>query len=157
MRKWMSLEERFWSKVLITADDDKCWLWTAAFHTRDYGWFRYKGKSTRANRVAWILPNYVIPDGMEICHSCDNTSCVNPKHLFLGTHEENMKDMMSKGRHRAFRGEAVGISKLKEPQVIEMRRKYAAGGITQRELGIKFEVSLDTVHAIINRKTWKHI
>lgn len=152
-----TLEERFWSKVIILADDNQCWLWTAFCQERGYGWFGYNGKSVRAHKIAWILPNYVIPDGMEICHSCDNPRCCNPKHLFLGTHKENMDDRDRKGRNINHKGEKHGNSKLTEKQVYEIRQYYAEGGITQLELAIQYEISLDTTHRIINRKVWKHI
>lgn len=88
--------ERFWNKVDKSGD---CWLWTASKTHQGYGYFRFDGKMCKAHRMAWLLVNGEIPNEMLVCHSCDNPSCVNPEHLWLGTNQENMDDMNKKGRH----------------------------------------------------------
>ena len=89
---------RFWSKVQKT---DGCWLWTGSRNrTWAYGRFRSGPgrRSVLAHRFAWELVHGPIPGGLFVCHHCDNPSCVNPEHLFLGTHTDNMRDMVNKGR-----------------------------------------------------------
>lgn len=87
--------ERFWSKVEKT---DGCWLWTAYLDERGYGTFGYKGKVHYAHRVSYELTKGPIPIGLHILHSCDNPACVNPAHLRTGTHTDNMRDKVERGR-----------------------------------------------------------
>lgn len=147
----------FWSRVAITADNNQCWLWVGGKDSNGYGLINLYGKNDRVHRVAWRYPNYIIPEGMEICHSCDNPACCNPKHLFLGTHKENMDDMNAKGRNVNVRGESVFTSKLTEFQVLEIRRRYAAGGITQKQLGIEYGIATINIWMIIHRRHWDHV
>lgn len=88
-------EQRFWAKVDKT---ETCWLWTGS--GRRYGHLNVDSKLVRAHRFAWALANGPIPEGLNICHSCDRGFCVNPDHLFLGTQKENVQDMHDKGRYR---------------------------------------------------------
>jgi hypothetical protein len=88
--------ERFWSKV---SKSDGCWLWIAYRDEKGYGAFGFKGKVQRAHRVAYELALGPIAPGMHVLHSCDNPSCVNPSHLRLGTHADNMRDRIERGRN----------------------------------------------------------
>lgn len=100
----ITIEERFWLRVMKT---DTCWIWNGWSGNKNYGRMSIydKGKMknipTLAHRVSWELHNGKIPHGIHVLHKCDNPPCVNPDHLFLGTHKDNMMDMSKKGRHRS--------------------------------------------------------
>lgn len=94
--------ERFWNRVDKTlghGPKGECWVWVAGHDGYGYGAIRYKGKSVVTHRVSWEMANGLIPDGMKVLHRCDNPPCVNPDHLFLGTHQDNMADMKEKKRY----------------------------------------------------------
>jgi hypothetical protein len=94
-----SLEERFWSKVR-RGTKFECWEWQAARNDDGYGLCRGGSRSIEgAHRVSWRLANGEIPEGQQILHRCDNRACVNPAHLFLGSQQDNIADMLAKGRH----------------------------------------------------------
>lgn len=147
-----SLEVRFWAKVCC---GDGCWEWTAYKDIRGYGHISSEGRVLRAHRVSWELHYGEIPEGLCVCHHCDNTSCVNPRHLFLGTRVDNMVDMVRKGRsaHPENRGENNPGAKLTKKQVEEIRRKCAEGK-TQRNLAEEFNVTFLSVSRIVNYKDW---
>lgn len=90
-----SLEERFWSKV---EKGDGCWEWAACKNSTGYGRFRVNGHTEFAHRVSWTLAHGPIPDGLFVCHHCDNPSCVRSDHLFIGSHKDNLRDAVKKGR-----------------------------------------------------------
>lgn len=112
---------------------------------------------SKAHRVAWDLTYGPIPDGMLVLHRCDNPSCVRPDHLFLGTQTDNMLDRKAKGRGNHRRGSRHGRAKLTEAQVLEIRSRYAAGDVTQTQLGDEYGVCHVVIGNIVRRRLWRHI
>lgn len=147
-----AFEGRFWSKVDRGGD---CWLWTANKLPHGYGAFAVARNQMRlAHRVAYILANGDIDASVCVLHACDNPSCVNPAHLRAGTHKDNTQDMLAKGRHA--HGERHGNRVLTEPEVLEMRRRYA-GGETLTAIARSMGRNVPTVLKIVKRKRWVHI
>ena len=152
--------ERFLAKVDKTGG---CWEWTAykrpllrGRHKGDpgYGLFWFRGKVAQAHRVAYTLFVGEIPDGLCVCHRCDNRGCVNPDHLFLGTVADNNKDKERKGRAYYLKGENHGSAKLTQGQVDQIRIELAEG-VSQRVLAKKYNVSWPSISYIKTGKTWK--
>lgn len=139
--------KRFWSKVDV-GEPDECWERQAYRLKRGYGLFRINYKSWLAHHVAWILTFGPIPKGLLVCHKCDNPSCVNPYHLFIGTQADNIQDAVRKGRMN---------TKLTEEDVLDIRKWYAEGGWTRQELADAFDISRSQVSRIIFRKQWSHL
>lgn len=136
--------ERFWPRVNRRGADE-CWPWQGARRAKSYGEVyapAVAGARQRyqAHRVAWVLTNGPIPDGMLVCHHCDNPPCCNPAHLFLGEHADNMRDKCAKGRGGYNRGERSGKAKLTREQVAAIRAldlsRYGSGVRAAREFGI---------------------
>jgi len=156
-------EERFWLMVDKRGPDD-CWPWAGCRLRHGYGHFNVNGRKTLAHRFSWSLVNGPIPDGNGwhgtcVLHRCDNPPCVNPAHLFLGTQADNIDDMIAKGRngYTGQRGEKHGMAKLTESQVIEIRRRYAIGNISQEKLAFELGVSQTTIGSIVRRDKWTHV
>jgi hypothetical protein len=151
----MSEDARFWSKV--SKSPDGCWEWTAGrLFEGDYGAYRYQGRTQRAHRVSWEMLFGKIPEGFVICHACDNPRCVRPEHLFLGTHKDNMQDMVRKGRARPLAGEHAPAAKLSKLDVSRIRRRYAKGKVSQAELAEEYALHPTQISRIINGRKWKH-
>lgn len=148
------LSERFWSKVSVQ-QKSKCWTWNGAKNNYGYGVLMVDGKSQKASRVAFFLRNGKWP--RHACHSCDNPICCNPDHIFDGTHQDNMTDMVLKKRHKADFGENHGGSVLTDSSVIQIRELYKIGNVSQSHLAKQFNCKQSTIWRVLNRKNWTHI
>lgn len=158
--KQQSIEDRFWSKVDKSRGNDACWNWTAKSGDSGYGSILVGGRGGLfpfAHRLAYQLTHGTIPDGLWVLHKCDNPSCCNPSHLFLGTHQENMRDRNTKGRQAHLKGESAGNHKLNTETVKYIRSRYDAGGISQLELAHEIGISLSAISQIVLGKTWKNV
>ena len=145
----------FWSKVTIT-DLFECWIWNASTDHCGYGMFTVDGKRKRTHRIAYEFSYGKIPEGKLVCHHCDTPACVNPLHLWLGTQQDNMTDMVSKKRQSALKGENNGRSKLTETKVLAIRALHTQG-MRQIDIAKQFDVAPSCIWRIVSRKQWKHI
>ncbi len=146
--------DRFWSKVKKTRT---CWVWTGGVGVSDYGRFSVtSNKEKSAHRMAWELANGPTPEGLQVLHTCDNKICVRLKHLFVGTHTDNMRDKKRKGRQYRPQGELHHRTKFSNEDVLQIRLLYKQG-FTQPQLATQFGVYPSTINRIVNNKRWKHI
>lgn len=143
-------EQRFWLKV---NKGPGCWEWTGACNTAGYGLLRVDQRSRGAHRYSYELHVGPIPAGLIVCHRCDNRRCVNPAHLFVGTYQDNMDDMKAKGRGVITRPRA----KLTDDQVREIRRAFARGDASQRQLARVYGVNQMAVSRLVRRETYGHV
>jgi len=149
-----TLAYRFWAKVKL---EEGCWEWQAAKTKDGYGSVGIAtSRSALAHRVVWELTRGPIPEGMYVCHHCDNPSCVRPSHLFLGTQTDNMRDAIEKGRIMGSCGEDSPSAKLSEEDVLAIRREYA-NGCLQDDLAKQYGVTQAHISSIVLRKAWRHI
>lgn len=155
--------ERFWRYVRKT---DDCWEWTGCMKgpgRHQYGHMALSGyKRVTSHRFSWEIHFGPIPEGMFVCHRCDNPSCVRPDHLFLGTNSENMKDRWNKGRYAKVnvqnRGSKHGMSKLTEEQVTEIRRDYVPWKRNcVNDLAAKYGITRSGVYGVVRNINWKHM
>ncbi len=150
--------ERFMSHVRIS---ESCWEWIGCIN-HGYGTVGIGGKTLKAHRVAYEIAYGPIPEGMDICHHCDNPPCVRPDHLFAGTASDNLSDSSSKGRsklqrHPEFtRGENHPMAKLKSEDVRQIRL-LRRDGFSAPDIARTFGVSDSLVYAIESRKIWTNI
>ena len=135
---------------------DCCHLWTGGKDKHGYGFLGSGANNPlKAHRVSWELhTGRKITKDIYICHTCDNPTCVNPDHLFEGTHQDNMTDMVKKGR--SLTGEKSHRSKLKYKDVINIRILLASGEM-QESIGRKYKVSRKTIYLIKTNRTWRHV
>jgi hypothetical protein len=151
--KSVSPKRRIW--LCSEADPETgCWIWQKGKDKDGYGQFSFKNRNYKAHRVAYRLYVGPIPKGMQVLHKCDNTSCVNPKHLFLGTNDDNTVDMVQKDRQA--KGEDSARAKLTEDQVREIKKRLA-GPETATNIARDYPVSRKAVSLIKIGINWKHI
>lgn len=134
-----------------------CWEWDGACDKDGYGVMGIKrGKQYRVPRVSYTEFVGEIPEGMLVCHKCDNRKCFNPDHLFIGSPRDNTLDMVSKGRKASKRGSGHKMSKLVEKDVVDIRNARSSGE-SLASLASRFGVTFQHISNIAKRKTWRHI
>ncbi len=144
-------EQRFWAKV---KKGPRCWEWIGALTNNNkgmgYGRIASNGKYHLAHRLSYEMKYGPIPDGLCVCHTCDNRKCVRPGHLFLGTYKDNMVDCCAKGR--LAKGSKAGKAKLTEQQVTVIRKDKRL----YKEIAKEYKVDRSIISKIKTRKIWKH-
>jgi len=154
-----TLESRFWRKVLIAGESD-CWLWQGQIMSNGYGGIsrgkRHEGRVSAHRAAVEIMTGKRVPSDKVVMHLCDNPTCVNPKHLKVGSYQENTQDMIDKGRHRFFAplGEENGVSKLNPEKVTYIRTQ---GHKTHAALGRELDVGASCIRSVRDGRTWGHV
>lgn len=144
---------RFWSKV-NKLEPNECWPWTGFVNEHGYGKFAFNGRAIHAHQFSMYLKLGVpVKKGLCCLHSCDNRICVNPNHLSVGTHYDNVQDRVNRNRSRNCKGESHGRSKLKKEQVLEIRKSP----LTAHELSSIYGVKHCTIWKIKKLRIWKHL
>lgn len=154
-----AIAPRFWERVKVA---DGCWEWQARLDENGYGRFSVDGSGLRAasnfcaHRMSYLLTFGFFDEELDVLHRCDNPPCVNPDHLFLGTHTDNMRDMFAKGRRISAQGSRVGTAKLTEDQVVAILNQHRQGR-TGVSLAREYQVSTSMVSHIVRRQAWRHV
>lgn len=154
--KGLTVEQRFWAYVTKRRGPGACWEWTGMTSTAGYGFLHVRpGERVMAHRFSYELHVRPIPRGLEVCHTCDNPPCVNPRHLFCGTHKKNMHDMIAKGRDykRGMKGETNHEARLTEDIV----RAIRVSGERAWQAAERYGVSKSLIHAVRQRRLWAHV
>lgn len=150
---------RFFEKILV---GDQCWEWQG-HKVGGYGRIKISQKNVAAHRLSWEIRFGPIPLGLFVLHKCDNHGCVKPSHLFLGTQQDNMADMVAKGRSATCGNATMQVcgalhwaAKLTDENVRHMRESFARG-VPQQIIADTYKINQGTVSAIVNRKRWRHV
>ena len=148
------------SQYLLEADgplDTPCWLWQRPGGHCDHGQIWFDGKLHMVHRLVWTICIGDIPIGLFVLHKCDDGRCCNPEHLFLGTQQDNIADMIAKGRDNFPNpGEKNGRALLREEDVLTIRSLFEQGA-TQQQLAVAYGMSHSAITKIVHRRTWRHI
>lgn len=151
-----SENERFLAKTIKGANPGDCWEWTGSKYRGGYGHFRIKvdgeWKMVKAHRYSYAYYKGGYDASLFVCHKCDNPGCVNPDHLFLGTAQDNVTDMVKKNRCKPGRNPA---HKLLTQEIVDSMRQDYANGMQQIDICLKYNQSRTQVHRVVNRLTWK--
>lgn len=130
-----------------------CWTWVGAVHANGYGVILANGRQVGAHRAAYELAKGSVPPGLMVLHSCDNPVCVNPDHLRAGTHDDNMRDKVERGRQARLSGESAPNARLTQADVDEIRAA-AHSGARHRVIAQRYGVSRSNVGMIVQHKRW---
>lgn len=153
-RKNMSkfVPEPLWFEYHLDKSGE-CWMWTRSKYKNGYGHLQVGGKRVMTHRYAYMLWRGKIPEGMLVCHKCDNPPCCNPEHLFLGTHKDNLRDAMAKGRWWAHgaHGERNQGAKITAEQALLIRDSSAPTKLLSEQFGISY----GQIQKIRNRESWR--
>jgi hypothetical protein len=150
----LEVQRRILGRCVRTARG--CLEFTGGVDGSGYGQVSFSGRRMRAHRAVWINEHGPISLGLLVCHRCDNTKCVEPSHLFLGTMRDNMRDMVLKGRANKRRGANHHSARLTADQVRHIRRLYASGK-RQKEMAAMFGVAAPTIDHIVHGRHWKEV
>lgn len=168
MTRWNTADD-VWRRV-DRKEPTECWEWIGKQYRDGYGQCHWASKQQQAHRVVWTIANGPIPNGLFVCHRCDNRSCCNPAHLFLGTHQDNMRDRNSKQRtargprspaalhpDRIVRGEANSNARLTVDDVLAIRAAPGSSAAELAPLAQRFGVSLSHIQKIRYGRAWRHL
>ena len=150
------IEVRFWRNVQKSPDPEGCWIWKGTVNNKGYGRIgdpSSKNGGVYVHRLSYSLHYGDIDHDLGVLHRCDTPTCVNPAHLFTGTQADNMRDCANKKRNQF--GEAHARARLTDADVITIRRRYAAGGITHQSLADEYRVARQHMSGIISGRFWK--
>ena len=136
-------------------DVSGCWNWKMAKNSRGYAEISHNAKKERANRISYQAFKGEVPSHLFICHTCDNPACVNPDHLYIGTHQNNVDDKLK--RNKQPRGEEIKLAKLTEKDILKIRELWEKRYMSQQKIADQFGVIQTTISRIVLRQTWKHI
>lgn len=142
---------RIFMKTTVT---DTCWLWNGSKYKSGYGFIKHEGKITAVHRFLYQTFFGPIDKNLVCCHKCDIRNCINPAHIFIGTRDDNQKDMRDKGR--SAKGSRNGTAKLKDEDILNIRKMYSEG-MLQREIANIYKMSQPVIGKITRRVTWRHI
>ncbi len=147
-----------WNKINKKSDEE-CWEWKGATTKGGYGSMKLYNKTKYVHRVVYEITYGKFSNDLDVLHKCDNPLCCNPEHLFLGTQQDNVRDMDVKGRRGKTdqKGELNNASKLTKTDIEKIRELNYSGSYSQREIGEIFGVGQQCICLIVNHKTWKHI
>jgi hypothetical protein len=145
--------DRFWANADRPHGPDECWPWKNSTAAGGYGMIRTKAGRLKAHRVAYRLAHGPLTEGMSVCHTCDNPACVNPAHLYQGTHKQNMRDRAARGRGGDLRGERNGRARLTDDDI----RAIRASDATNVALAAAFGVSDVMVSKVRRGVAWRHV
>jgi hypothetical protein len=150
----ISIEQKL---LRYAVSENGCWNWVAAKDRDGYGLLtHHRGKQIRAHRASYEFHVAKISVGLLVCHSCDNPSCINPNHLFVGTSKENTRDMLDKNRRPVLRGERHPNAKLTNDQVTQIKQLRSENRLL-KDIANQFNISFQTVSSITKGTTWNSI
>lgn len=161
-----SLIEKWRARVSIPSDPEACWTWSGGIVKGGYAFLTHQRAGFYAHQLSYVLHHGAIPAGLWVLHTCDNRPCTNPRHLYAGTPSDNAKDRERRGRggrpsrtveYHPRRGEQNSRAILTDAAVIEIRRLYRAGGVTQKTLAERFGVKPNIVSGVVRGKRWAHV